>query len=470
MNGIKQIAYFGLSTLSLKVLGFALLPISTRILSQTEFGELTFLVSISAVMSLLLCLGLPELLFKQQINNPQKKRALFRDAFILCGFFSSIFVCVCVYFVEPFSALLPVSLTLIDIKLLAVNLALSSLLSILFCYFRYYEMAKQFCILAILQGIVQTVCTLVLLYLGYGVTGVMVSGVVSSACVLFIALSVVFQQVSFGFRYIPWNISYKNSLFLLSIIISSLFVYANNGAENWFIVASVGKEKLAQYYVAVQFALMASFTFEPIRMWWFSRRFNELAQDRTRYVFLCELSLDIGILLCASMTIVAPHLLAVVLPDSYQLNIWLLPSLIVVVVLRHHSDLLNIGCYTKFNGFFVTVVNVISALTALILLFFLVSELAVLGAVIALMAAQLLKAILFFVISQKLEYLSFSVKNLVPSWGCFLVIYMMSAFDFPQYVICQLITFICFLMILCHKYNQIISNVIHHILKGRVHD
>ncbi|MEI8706929.1 oligosaccharide flippase family protein [Pseudoalteromonas sp. B62] len=66
MNGIKQIAYFGLSTLSLKVLGFALLPISTRILSQTEFGELTFLVSISAVMSLLLCLGLPELLLSNK--------------------------------------------------------------------------------------------------------------------------------------------------------------------------------------------------------------------------------------------------------------------------------------------------------------------------------------------------------------------------------------------------------------------
>ena len=50
MNGIKQIAYFGISTLFLKVLGFALLPITTRILSQAEFGELNFLVSISAVM------------------------------------------------------------------------------------------------------------------------------------------------------------------------------------------------------------------------------------------------------------------------------------------------------------------------------------------------------------------------------------------------------------------------------------
>ena len=66
MNGLKQIAYFGLSTLLLKGLGFALLPISTRLLSPAQFGELNFLVSISAVMSLLLCLGLPELLLNSK--------------------------------------------------------------------------------------------------------------------------------------------------------------------------------------------------------------------------------------------------------------------------------------------------------------------------------------------------------------------------------------------------------------------
>ena len=136
MNGIKQIAYFGISTLFLKVLGFALLPITTRILSQAEFGELNFLVSISAVMSLLLCLGLPDLLFKQQMNNPRHKRALFRDALLVCAIVSGVFVCLVFYCIDYLSALLPVTLNTLDIKLLAINLALSSLLSILFCYFR----------------------------------------------------------------------------------------------------------------------------------------------------------------------------------------------------------------------------------------------------------------------------------------------------------------------------------------------
>ncbi|GAA59822.1 hypothetical protein P20652_1686 [Pseudoalteromonas sp. BSi20652] len=380
------------------------------------------------------------------------------------------FVCILFYYIEPFRSLLPVTLNPLDIKLLAVNLALSSVLSILFCYFRYYEMAKQFCILAVLQGAGQTLFTLVLLYLGYGVTGVMASGVVSSTAVLFIALLLVVKQLGISFKFISWNISYKNGLFLISIIASSLFVYANNGAENWFIVASEGKEKLAQYYVALQFAVMTSFTFEPIRMWWFSRRFNELAQSRKRYAYLCELCLDIGILLCALMLIVTPHAFSLVLPIGYQLNTWLLPSLIFIVVIKHHSDLLNIGCYTQYNGVFVTVVNAISALVVLFLLAVLVPRYNVFGVVIALATAQLIKTSLLVMISQKLEKIPLSVKSLAPSWGCFLLIYILSVFDLVQYVLWQSVTFISFIVILFYKYKQTIMALTQHLVRGKVHD
>ena len=465
MSAMKQIIYFGLSTFFLKALGFALLPISTRILSQTEFGELNFLVSLSAVMSLLLCLGSPELLFKQQMKTSDKKCALFRDAFVLCAFISSIFLCGVFYFIETIVVLLPVSLSAIDIKLLGVNLALSSLLAIAFCYFRYYEMAKLFCMLAILQGLGQTVYTIIFLYLGYGVTGVMVSGVVSSGCVLLIAILLIFKHIDISFSCIGWTISRKNTLFLLSIIISSLFVYANNGAENWFIAASSGKEKLAQYYVALQFAMMTSFTFEPVRMWWFARRFKELENNRKGYVYLCELSLEVGVLLCALMIILAPYLFVIVLPASYQLNTWLLPSLIAIVALRHHSDLLNIGCYTQFNGVFVTLVNAISAFIVIVLLYLLVPKYALSGVVISLAVAQLVKTLLFISISQQVEYLAFSVKRLIPIWLCFFAIFILSVSDFTYSIVLQVITFVCFSGLLLCRHESLARSAFKSLIK-----
>ena len=469
MKGIKQIAYFGLSTLLLKGLGFVLLPISTRLLNQTQFGELNFLVSISAVMSLLLCLGLPELLFKQQMQSEVHKRALFRDALLLCSVLSLLFVLILWFFIQPISELLPISLSLIDLQLLALNLAFSSLLSLVFCFFRYYEMAKQFCFLAVLQGVGQTLLTIVLLYLGLGVTGVMASGAIASCVVLVISLGIIFSRINIDFKQVPWSISRKNGLFLLSILVSSLFVYANNGAENWFIAANIGKEKLAQYYVALQFAVMTSFTFEPIRMWWFSRRFDELSSNPTRYVYLCELSLEVGIALCALMLIVTPHLFIFVLPQSYLLNAWLLPCLIFIVVLRHHSDLLNIGCYIHSNGVFVSAINGVSAVFVLALLTFLVPLWGILGAVVSLALAQTLKTVLFFVVSQKLETLAFNFYQIVPSWVCFLSIFAFAVIDVSYAVSIQCLIFTCLLMILANKYKSLVTNTVEQLTKRNAH-
>lgn len=453
MGGMKQVAYFGVSTLVLKGLGFALLPISTRLLNQNQFGELNFLVSISAVLSLLLCLGLPELLFKQQTKTLIEKKALFRDCFVICAGFNCIFILLSFIFIDKLTALLPITINPFDLKLLILNLAASSLLSIIFCYFRYYEMAKQFCCLAILQGVGQTLLTVYLLWLGYGVTGVMVSGAICSSLILLVALNIVIKEVSVSFTNVKWSVSGSSSLFLLSIVVSSLFVYANNGAENWFIVAKTSKETLAQYYVALQFAVMTSFTFEPVRMWWFARRFNELKADKERYVYLCELSLEIGLVLCAIMLILAPIVFTLILPLSYQSNTWLLPTLILIVALRHHSDLLNIGCFIHRNALFVTLNNGASALIVLGLLALLVPSFGVLGAVIALLIAQVFKACMFFYFSQNLEPLDFSAKRLTTSWVSFISLYGVSIYHFSHQLVLQLVIMVIYLFFFYKKYR-----------------
>jgi O-antigen/teichoic acid export membrane protein len=470
MSTIKQIAYFGIATLVLKGLGFLILPISTRLLSQSQFGELNLLVSLSAVMSLLLCFGLPELLFKQQVKSSHHKKALFRDAIVISGALSFAFSVFSFLFTDFLISLLPVQVNAIDVKLLAVNLAFSAILSVVFCYFRYFEMAKQFCYLAVLQGVGQTVFSIVLLYSGWGVTGVMLSGAVASFVVMLIALWLIYQHININFSTIAWGVSRYNFLFLLSIVGSSLCVYANNGAENWFIAASVGKEKLAQYYVAVQFAVMTSFTFEPIRMWWFSRRFKELQASSSHYVFLCQLCLDCAIALCCCMLIIGPFIFSITLPSSYQLHTWLLPTLMLIVVLRHHSDLLNIGCYIKANGVYVTLINALSAGLVLTLLYIMVPQFAILGAVYALLIAQCFKSLLFFIISQKLTLLPFKFSHMCISWLFFLVLYCVTVLNVSDLLFWQLSVLVLYMFVMAHKYKANINKLLSSFFKRVAYD
>jgi O-antigen/teichoic acid export membrane protein len=204
-------------------------------------------------------------------------------------------------------------------------------------------------------------------------------------------------------------------------------------------------------------------------MWWFSRRFDELTSSRSHYVFLCELSLEIAIALCSIMLLVAPHLFTLVLPQGYLLNTWLLPSLILIVVLRHHSDLLNIGCYIHYNGLFVTIINAVSATSVLIALSFLVPKWGILGAVVSLALAQILKTLLFVAISQKLEHLAFKVHSLLPSWLCFILVFSLSVTQVSYYIVGQVAVLICLFAVLFKKYKHHITGILQRLLARKAH-
>lgn len=76
MSNLKQIGYFALAIFAVKGFGFLLLPITTRFLAKSEFGELNFLVTMSALCSLVVSLGLPELLLKQQYPSFREKNGV----------------------------------------------------------------------------------------------------------------------------------------------------------------------------------------------------------------------------------------------------------------------------------------------------------------------------------------------------------------------------------------------------------
>lgn len=416
MSNLKQIGYFACAIFAVKGMGFILLPITTRLLEQQEFGQLNFLVTLSALCSLIVSLGLPELLLKQQYDSLKEKMALFRDALILILLFCLMFILFGFVFSEDIIKALPANIKLIDLKLLIINLALAAILSIPYTYYRLFDHAQKYCFYSVSHALIQTCLTITLLVLGYNITGVMVSGVVCTLIILAFTVHDIADAIKVSYAEFSWRIKKSQGVFLLSIISSGLFVYAGNGAENWFIVAYFDEKLLANYYVAAQFAIITSFTFEPIRLWWFAKRFNLIKTNKLQYQQYAILSLNTGLVLCVIMAIIAPLLLNFVLPAHYHGHDEWLVLLILVVAIRHHSDILNIGCYMHKNGVYVSVVNLLTACLGLTLLYFLVPRFAVEGVLAALAIMQSFKLVCFYILSQHLEPLQLDFFAVIPSW------------------------------------------------------
>lgn len=365
MSKATNIVYYALAILSLKGISLVMMPIMTRYLSVSDYGMLNFLVSIASMLSIVLSLGLSELLyrFNQFKNNSQ--RFGFYKSYLKVALCSA---CLCfifaIFFVDTLITLLPTEVSIEALRLLFINLGGSVVLSLPLAILRIHGKAKAFMLTSVSQGGLQALLTLLLLEAGYGVVGVMLSGAMA---VWFILLILAWHYRAFiiANENSGTNITNEHGLYILSITLSSLFAYGLNGAENWFLVSFQGKETLAMYFVATQFVLVTSIAFEPFRLWWFPQRFNTFQSNEQKAADIPLYGLAYALLIVITMMTLGPFMIDFLLPNEYAESKQILPWLCVVFFIKTISELLNLGCYYKNNAQAAPIINGLCALLAI---------------------------------------------------------------------------------------------------------
>ncbi|MDX2322062.1 MAG: oligosaccharide flippase family protein [Moritella sp.] len=419
MNSLREMLIYALGIFVLKGLGFVMMPIVTRMLTQVDYGELNFLVSIASMMSLFLTLGLGDILFRfASSQDKEDNDAVMRQCFRLSLLCSMLFLALALPLSGLIMTWLPVSLRLFDLQLLLISLSLSSLLTVPYCYFRMTHRAVPFMVFSVAQGGLQTLLSIGLLLSGYGVTGMMLSSAISSSAIA-VAVLIYFRVHLQGRRA---SFSLEHYRYIAFIVCSGLFVYCLNGAENWLVVIHLGKQQLAIFFAAGQFGLMISVAFEPFRMWWYARRFQVHETDPELGAKYAVLGVQIGMLLAGSMLFMAPIMMDIMLPESYRDSISLIPWMCLIMALRFHSELLNIGCFLKQSARWTSFIDGICALHLLIVGYWAIGEHGLTGLLATMVLTVLIRGILFYVISQRLVYLPYCKSYLVISWAIFIIL------------------------------------------------
>jgi O-antigen/teichoic acid export membrane protein len=105
-----------------------------------------------------------------------------------------------------------------------------------------------------------------------------------------------------------------------------------------------------------------------------------------------------------------------------------------VVIFRHHADLLNIGCYLKHQAKSVMVINALSAVIMVALFCVLVPRHGLKGVVVSLIVLHVLRACAFYFTSQSLERVPYRLSQLTVAWGCTVLIVTLGIID-TEYLI-----------------------------------
>lgn len=449
MRSLSNFLLYAFATFAAKGVAFIMLPFVTAYLSLEEYGKLNLLSSFSALASIFIACGLAETLYRfcssrDSHVNLFYTAVCFRFAFKLAFIFAVLGAILCSQLFD----LMPNLMDPTSVKLLMVSLTFSSFLTVPFIHWRMTNQACPFVVFSLSQVLIQSCLSLWLLHSGLGVVGMMTASAVSSVLVG----SAILLRFSYLLT-VPSGLKRKHIPYMIYVLMASLLLYGVGGAENWIIVNYLGAETLAIYFLVGQFGLMISVGFEPFRMWWYARRQSLLQTEKNGNAQGAVNGFELGILLCIGMLIAGPVVIINMLPEEYQLAVDYLPWVSIVVAFKFHSELFNIGCYVRDNAKWSVLVNGLAALILLVSGMLLVLHFSLAGILFAVLLANIARALLFIVISQRLLHQAYSKVRMLRAWLALGMSSMASTMHADGYVI---VIFITFLIFVAYPYKEIL--------------
>jgi O-antigen/teichoic acid export membrane protein len=421
-NLINQSVLYGLGIFLMKGISLIMLPVYTHYLSPADYGRLEVLVVSANIFSIILSFGLVEALcrFVGLTKEPDDKKRHAGE----CLFLAIIIAVISYTFFHLYSAVvvnfLPGEITEKEMYSLGIALAVGGMINVPLAWLRITDNAFLFFKITMLKVILQVGLTVYWLSSGMGVLSVLAAGAVSSVV---IALLLSFIQI----KETGLNLSLVSLIAILKyagpILIGGLATFALSGMDRWILAEYFGAEEIAAYAIAIKFALVPTLLIQPFTLWWFPKRYSVLNEKNGKELnaHFSILGSILAILLCGGVGLVGPYLIQELTPEEYHSAIQILPWLLLCTLIKMVSELLNLGCFIDKNSQLQMNINFISCGIGALLLFVLIPQFMIVGALVSLLTANLTRLALFYCYSQKQLYLPYKFGYLYTAFGATIV-------------------------------------------------
>jgi len=385
----------------MKGISIFMLPFIAHQLSQQAFGRLEVLTSLAVIISILVGLGLEDTLYRfaGQAKTEELRKKFAAKIFGL-AIIIGLFALAIGWFSAPaLSRSVPGGTSIYEIRLVIMILALEGAISIPMGWLRMENRAITFFILNIARAATQATLVLIMLNPGNDVTPVLEAGLI--AAVLQAMILAYLQIKDTG---ISIQIRHDGVLLLYSLPIvgSGLVAFILNGLDRWILADQTSLPDVAEYGVAAKFALAAVLLLQPFCMWWSPKRFEIINQSNGNEIAVKAISTGISLclIICVGVSTGAPVLIEWLMPEKYVMASQYALGLVLAMTLRELSDLVNIGCYVNRSTLSQLGINILCAILGLVIMLASVGSMGVWGVITALISAQLLRLVLFYLTSQ----------------------------------------------------------------------
>lgn len=414
---LHQSVYFALGILIMKSVSLLMLPIVTFYLTPAEFGELELLISISDFATILVGFGLAEALYRFAglANTEEDEKRIGATIFSLTMITGSIAL---ILGLLTAPLLLPIlqteggGITLFNVQIVVFLFAVDGMLVIPLSWLKLKENAFTFFILTTGKAICQAVLTWQLLKAGYGITSILMAGAISSLILVLILIRI--QQQQTGFR-LDFKLLPELMLYGTPLVISAMAAYALLSADRWVINMVSTSEQLGLYAVGKKLAYISFIMIQPFCLWWSAVRFKKLNEQGGADDVAKTTSLGIALAICFCTIVIvgSPIVLDLFINESFAGAMVYIPALALIFAVKQIAELANLGCYVGKTTWSVMTIDLVSAAVSIICLYFLSKAYGINGVIGSLLIAQIVRFCAFYLVSQRVLYLNYSLGKLI---------------------------------------------------------
>ena len=411
---IRHSIIYGLSIALMKSVSLIMLPITAHYLTPNEFGQLELLTSIGIVCSILVGLGLEHTLFRFASGNGDiKKNKQGAAAILTLSLIAGMIALGGFWLITPtIIANISVDISELQLRLILTVISLEGAVAIPLAWLRMNDKVLSFFLATSLRTVAQALLIVLFLMSGFGVDGVLEACLIAAVVQALILSALMIADVGMVFKFSQFK---KFLFYSLPIVASGIIAFTLAGLDRWLLAAFRPLSDVAIYGIAAKFAIATVLLVQPFGMWWLPKRLAIIKQQGGEKIAAHYISIGIMIVMVVAVfvSLVSPFLIHWLLAPTYHQAIDYVLWLILAMAFKEIGELVNIGCFIGKSTYLQLAINTICAAVGLTTMWLGIEDWGITAVVAALNFAYLSKAILFFIVSQRLLPLPYNKSTLL---------------------------------------------------------
>ncbi|MCF6255323.1 MAG: oligosaccharide flippase family protein [Gammaproteobacteria bacterium] len=413
-DGLKQAILYGTSIALMKGVSLLMLPFIAYHLSPEEFGRLEVISTFAIIGSILVGMGMENTLFRfaGMSRNAKDRQRLAAEIFTLTLIIGSTAWLIGWFAAELIASWIPGNPSPYELRLVISMLALEGCISIPLGWLRMRNRATHFFLATVGRALAQALLVVILLNLDRGVEGVLEAGLIAAVVQALILSYLHIRDTGFG---LSRTTGVRTLIYSLPLVGSGLVAFALNGLDRWILADYASLTDVAQFAVAAKFALAVVLLLQPFGMWWLPRRFEVINEPdgHKKAAHFIALGIVLALIITVLVGLSSPLLINWLLPDSYATASQYAIGLVLVMLLKEMAEMINPGCFIGKTTGTQLLINTIGAIVGIVGMLWWTPDYAVWGIIFALLSAQALRLLLFFIASQYFLPLPYPARSLL---------------------------------------------------------